>query len=201
MSHGAENEPGRHAAGSRVMLAVTGGFAVAALCLGLQLLKLRAEKVALTTERDLAEAACRIAQLELSERSIVAEGMINELGRLLREKEDISRFKVVALSAPTDPSGATAAIAVWDPSQQAGLLVGERLAASAADQVYEIWVTDAVGGAPVKCGVFRVEPGLRFAVAFRPGQPVTGAAGIQVSLEGHGGTPAPQGPLVLAGKL
>ena len=186
--------------GSRVLLAVTAGFAVAALCLGLQLLKLRAEKVALAAERDLAEAACRIAQTELKERSLIAEGMINELGRLLRAKEDISHFKVAALTPPAAPDGATGAIAVWDPAQQAGLLVGDKLPANAPDLAYRIWMFDPAGEA-VNCGTFRVSSDPRFVVAFRPERPVIGSATFEVCVDRAGAATASRGPAILAGRM
>lgn len=162
---------------------------------------LRQEGESLRTERQLAEAACRIAQNQLSERSLLAEGMINRLNAQLRRSEDLARLKVTALAALAGNTKEAQAIAVWDPGRETGLLTVEKLPAIADNQDYQIWVVDPAYPIPVDGGVFKPGADGRAVLTFRGNKPIKTVAAFAISLEKRGGVPKAEGPIVLLGKL
>ena len=161
---------------------------------------LREENTGLRTERQLAEVAYKMAQNQLTERSLLAESMINDLGNKLRRSEDLARLKVTALASLAGNTKEAQVIAVWDPAQQAGLLTMEKLPPIADTQDYQIWVVDPAYPNPVNGGVFHVSADGRIALAFKPDQPVAQAAAFAVSLEKKGGVKKAEGTIVLLGK-
>ncbi|SDS51757.1 anti-sigma factor [Opitutus sp. GAS368] len=180
--------------------AVAAALAVAATWLFTQNLALRDENTALTTERQLAEVAYKLAQTQLSQRSLLAETMITELGNRLRRAEDLSRLKISALASLAGNTKEAQVIAVWDPGQQAGLLTMEKLPAIADTQDYQIWIVDPAYKDPVNGGVFHVAADGKVTLAFKPDQPVAQAAAFAISLEKKGGVPKAEGTIVLLGK-
>jgi len=180
--------------------AIAAALAVAAAWLATQNLALRNENAALASERQLAEIACKMAQNQLGERSLLAESMINDLGNKLRRSEDLSRLKISALASLAGNTKEAQVIAVWDPGQQTGLLTMEKLPAIADTQDYQIWIVDPAYKDPVNGGVFHVAADGKIALAFKPDQPVTRAAAFAISLEKKGGVPKAEGPIVLLGK-
>jgi anti-sigma-K factor RskA len=179
--------------------------AAAALALALtwfasQNLALRNENLTLRHDRELAEVAYRMAQNQLSERSLLAEKMITDLGNQLRQSEDLTRLKVTALASLAGNTKEAQAIAVWNPAQQTGLLTIEKLPAIAATQDYQIWIVDPAYPNPVNGGVFQVDADGRVTLGFKPDQPVTQVAAFAISLEKKGGVPKAEGPIVLLGK-
>lgn len=180
--------------------AVAAGLALAATWLATQNLALRNENASLQTQRELAEVAYRMAQNRLSERSLLAENMINDLGNRLRRAEDLSRLKITALASLAGNTKEAQVIAVWDPAQQAGLLTMEKLPAIADTQDYQIWIVDPAYQDPVNGGVFHVAADGKVTLTFKPDQPVAQAAAFAISLEKKGGVPKAEGPIVLLGK-
>lgn len=180
--------------------AAAAALALAALWLARQNLALRDENATLRTERQLAEVAYKLAQNQLTERSLLAENMINSLGQKLRQSEDLARLKVTALASLAGNTREAQVIAVWDPEQQAGLLSMEKLPAIADTQDYQIWVVDPAYKDPVNGGVFHVAADGKVALAFKPDQPVTRAAAFAISLEKKGGVPKAEGPILLLGR-
>ncbi len=176
------------------VLAITAGW------LAFQNVGLRRDNEGLRTARELAETACRMAQNQLAGRTIIAEQMINDLGRRLQRQEDLTRLKVTALASLVPESKEAQAIAVWDPDQQAGLLTVDRLPAIPETQDYQIWVVDPDYPIPVGGGVFKPGADGRATLAFKPDQPVTKPAAFAISLEKKGGVPKAEGPIVLLGK-
>lgn len=175
-------------------------LALAATWLATRNLALRNENAALQTERALAEIAYKMAQNQLGERSLLAESMINDLGNRLRRSEDLSRLKIFALASLASNTKEAQVIAVWDPGQQAGLLMLEKLPAIADTQDYQIWIVDPAYKDPVNGGVFHVSADGRIALVFKPDQPVAQATAFAISLEKKGGVPKAEGPIVLLGK-
>jgi len=180
--------------------ALVAGIAAAALWLGYQNYLLRTENVNLQTDRQLAEIAHKIAQSQLSERSLLAEGMINDLGRKLRRTEDLARLKVTALVSLAGNTRQAEAIAVWDPDRQCGLLTMEKLSPIGAGQDYQIWVVDPAYKDPVNGGVFHVSHDGKIAVPFKADKPITQPAAFAVSLERKGGVARADGTIVLLGR-
>ena len=180
--------------------AIAATLALAAIWLGSRNFALQTENTNLLTERRLAETAYKIAQNQLAERSLVAEGMITNLGNKLRHSEDLARLKITALASLAGNTKEAQVIAVWDPEQQTGLLAMEMLPAINADQDYQIWIVDPAYKNPVNGGVFHVVENGRVALPFKPDQPVTKVAAFAISLEKKGGVPKAEGPIVLLGK-
>ena len=164
-------------------------------------LALRTENRTLLTERQLAEVAYQTARNQLTERSLLAEKMINQLGTQLRRSEDLARLKVSALASLAGNTKEAQAIAVWDPDQQSGLLTFDKLPAITDAQDYQIWVVDPAYPNPVNGGVFHVDESGRASLAFKPDQPVRAAAAFAISLEKKGGVPKAEGPIVMLGKF
>lgn len=161
---------------------------------------LRSANASLRTERQLAEVAYKLAQNQLTQRSLLAESMINDLGSKLRRSEDLARLKVSALASLVGNTKQAEAIAVWDPEQQTGLLTIEKLPALAETQDYQIWVVDPAYPNPVNGGVFHITTDGKVALGFKPDQPVTRAAAFAISLEKKGGVPKAEGTIVMLGK-
>jgi len=182
-------------------LAAAAGLAITALWLGSQNLKLHQENTTLRTERELAEIAYETAQSQLKERSLIAETMINDLGRQLSAQQDLTHLKITALTALAGNTPEAHAIAVWDPGLATGLLTVEKLPVIADNQDYQIWVVDPAYPNPVDGGVFKPGADGKAVLTFKGKQPVSAVAAFAVSLEKKGGVPKAEGPIVLLGKL
>ncbi|MBA3848986.1 MAG: hypothetical protein C0502_03195 [Opitutus sp.] len=181
--------------------AISAGFAGAAAWFAIRSDAFRAETDSLRAQQELAEVTSKMAQSQLAERTLLAEGMIAELGRKLRLTEDIGRLKVAALAARLPNLAEARAIVVWDPALQSGLLVVSHLPAIAGEQDYQIWIHDPRHPTPINGGVFK--PGVtgHATVAFKGEQPLSQAVAFAISLERKGGAPKSEGPVVLLGNL
>ena len=182
-------------------LAAAAALAITALWLGSQNRALRQENTTLRTERELAEIAFKTAESQLQERSLIAETMINDLGRQLRDQEDLTRLKITALASLAGNTAEAKAIAVWDPGRETGLLTVEKLPVIADSQDYQIWVVDPAYPNPVDGGVFKPGADGKAVLAFKGNKPISSVAAFAVSLEKKGGVPKAEGPIVLLGKL
>lgn len=182
-------------------LAAAAGLTIVTLWLGSQNLTLREENSTLRTERELAEIAYQAAQARLQERSLVAESMINDLGRQLREQQDLTRLKITALASLAGNTPEARAIAVWDPGRETGLLTVEKLPAIADNQDYQLWVVDPAYPIPVDGGVFRPGADGTVVLTFKGDKPIKSVAAFAISLERKGGVPKAEGPIVLLGKV
>ena len=182
-------------------LAAAAALAITALWLGSKNLALRQENMSLRTERELAELAYQTAQSQLKERSFVAESMINDLGRQLRDQQDLTHLKITALASLAGNTKEAQAIAVWDPARETGLLTVEKLPAIADNQDYQIWVVDPAYPIPVDGGVFRPGADGKAVLSFKGDKPIKTVAAFAISLEKKGGVPKAEGPIVLLGKF
>jgi len=174
---------------------------VSTVFFAVRVISLRSENAGLRTERELAQVAYKMAQNQLSERTLVAERMIADLDAKLKHTEDLSRLKITALASLLGNSPEAKAIAVWDPEQQSGLLTVEKLPAIAAEQDYQIWVIDPQYPIPVDGGVFKPDASGKAVLTFKGDKPVKQASAFAISLEKKGGVPKAEGPLVLLGKF
>lgn len=178
---------------------IAAGFALLAIGLGLWIRSLQAENESLRTQGELAEVAHQMTRSQLAERTLVAEGMITELGRDLQRAGSLGRLQVTTLAPLLRNITAARAIAVWDAERQAGLLVVENLPHVSPEQDYQIWIIDPQHPDPVPGGVFKPDAGGKATVVFQAGQPVRDAAGFAVTLEKAAGAARPEGPMVLRG--
>ncbi len=180
--------------------AVAAALSVFATWFATQNATLRSENASLRTERQLAEIGYKMAQSQLSQRSLLAEKMINDLGHRLRRSEDLARLKVSALAPAAGDSKEARVIAIWDPDQQAGLLAVERLPGNNDTEDYQIWVEDSAHPNPVNGGIFHVAADGHAAVGFKPVQPVANVTAFALSLGKKGGGAKAEGAMLMIGR-
>ncbi len=183
-----------------VALAVLMGLGTTAVVLSWRLSALRTENNTLRTERDLAEVGRQTAQSDLDERTLLAEHMINDLGRDLREHSDLKRLKVTLLRPPAENADDSLAVVVWDQKDQAGLLSVDQLPPNDEGQDYQIWIADPAQNEPVNGGAFHLRPSEKLVFAFKPDKPITVATGFAITREKKGGSASSEGPTVLLGR-
>ncbi|MDB6167677.1 MAG: hypothetical protein JWM88_541 [Verrucomicrobia bacterium] len=114
---------------------------------------------------------------------------------------DLANFQIVTLGSLLGSSPQALGIAVWNPARQEGILKVEKLPALAADQDYQLWLSDPHAPAPVDGGVFSIDPetgGAR--IIFKTDKPIRSIARFAVSVEKKGGAPAAEGLMVLQSK-
>jgi anti-sigma-K factor RskA len=120
------------------------------------------------------------------------------LATKLKAEADLAHFNISTLASMLGNSPAALAVAVWDPEQEEGVLTVSKLPALAAEKDYQLWVIDTHYDSPVSGGVFGVDPATGQAhVVFKADKPVNSIAKFAVSLERKGGSPKPEGPIVL----
>ena len=181
--------------------AAAAALAITATWLASHNLTLQSENDLLRTERQLAEIAYLTAQAQLKERSLVAEGLINDLGRQLRNELDLTRLKVTALVSLAGNAPEAQAIAVWDPGRETGLLTVDKLPVIADNQDYQLWVVDPAYPNPVDGGVFKPGADGRVVLTFKGDKPIKSVAAFAISLERRGGVPKAEGPILYLGKF
>jgi hypothetical protein len=174
--------------------------AIAAAVLGVRSIALRSENDALRTERELATVASQLAQTQLGERTILAEKMISDLANRLRRAEDLGRLRVASLASRLKTLPDTTAVVVWDDEHQTGLLTVAHLPAVAAEQDYQLWITDSHDPQPVGAGTFKPSATGQTAVVLKAGKPLKQPTAFAITLEKKGGAPTAEGPLVLFGR-
>lgn len=148
------------------------------------------------TAKALDEAGIQLAQAKklLTDSTL----KIAELSAKLKDESDLSRFKISTLASMLGNTPQALAVAVWDPSRERGVLSVSKLPALANEKDYQLWVIDKKYPAPVSAGTFVVDPVTGEAhIVFKADKPVDSVAKFAVSLERKGGSPSPQGPIVL----
>jgi hypothetical protein len=106
--------------------------------------------------------------------------------------------RTVALAALPAAPGSAARV-VWNPDKRRAVLFASGLEPAPPGKAYEVWVI--AGSAPVPSGLFQVDDRGR-AVADLPWLEQTpGAKTFAITLKPATGTPAPTGPMVLAGNV
>jgi hypothetical protein len=158
----------------------------------------RSERDAARLEAQLAQAAADEArqQLHTAEMRLAALQHSFEQERGLQQLvsyEDTRLSTLAGLPAAPRARGRV----LWSPSSREAVLLAIGLPPAPEGKTYEVWVIGR--GAPVPAGVFQV--GVEGAAVWRlPAVAETAEARtFAVTLEPAGGTPAPTGPMVLAG--
>jgi len=140
-----------------------------------------------------------LAELDKNRQALISERL--SAARQLAELQgryDLANFKVARLASLLGNTPEAAAIAVWNPQTQEGVLTVEKLPALASNQDYQLWVIDPQYTNPVDGGVFTVDPTTGIGrLEFRPRQPVAQATKFAISRERKGGVPKAEGPIVL----
>ena len=161
----------------------------------------RAAYAALSEQHRVAELALEQTRSQLDDaKRLITESsrQVAELSTRLKDEGDLAHFKIATLASMLGNSPAAVAVAVWDPARAQGVLAVSKLPALASEKDYQLWVIDKQYPSPVSAGVFVVDPVSGEAhIVFRADKPVGTIAKFAVSLERKGGSPSPEGPIVL----
>lgn len=163
-------------------------------------LSLREESATLRTERELAATGKRLAQVQLDERTFIAEKMVSEIGAQLQRAGDLSRLQVKFLVPTLTNLPEARGAVLWDSQLRRAQLSVEGLPTIADSLDYQIWLTSSAPAAPVSAGVFRPDSTGRASVALALAVWPEKGATVTVSIERKGGDRQPTGPIVLRGK-
>lgn len=141
-------------------------------------------------------------------------GLEAELGRLRAElvtmRASLSRDKGLrdlvvhpdarlATLAALNPAPGASARVLWNPKSREAWLVASGLAPAPAGKGYEVWVIGKA--APVPAGVFQVDVDGKAVFRLPDVAETADVKTFAVTLEPASGTPAPTGPMVLAGTV
>ena len=164
-------------------------------------LSLRSAKNQLAAERLISQRELADIKASASESArLIAslESRLAESTRQLIAQGSLADYKIATFASLLGNSPQAAAVAVWNPASQEGVLTVQKLPVLASDKDYQLWVVDPQYPIPVDGGVFKVDPTTGDArLIFHPNRPVRAAAKFAVSLERKGGVPKAEGPMVL----
>jgi len=168
-------------------------------------LALAAGLVVVRHERDLARREAREARLEAKTAAGEARRAIDARDAAHRRLAEEEALRVllarpgtrVASLAGLGPAPDAHGRVVWDPASLEAVLLAGGLASAPAGRAYEAWVI--AEGAPVAAGVFQADAEGRATVRLSAVEELERVRTFAVTLEPAGGTPAPTGPMVLAG--
>lgn len=176
------------------------GLLLAGLWLGSLCLALRTENIALRTEREFALIAREAAQTQLKERSLLAERMINDLGRELRDLKRIGRLQVVPLLPPVPTAEAAQVTVIWDSLQLTGILASRQLPPLREHQHYQLWVVSPTGRQSVKGGALPAGQDGSRTLVFQLDAPLAHDAGFALTLATGDGPEPADAPILLSGR-
>ena len=172
-------------------------FALSTAYFGANYFTTRSQLSLASNDAELASADAQSLSQRLEAERILSSSYIASL----QKSADVANLAIARLTAPSGDTSPAAAIAVWNPLSQQGILIVEKLPALAADQDYQLWISDPAHPDSVSAGVFTVTPDGAARVAFRPEKPAAAATAFTVRRERKGGSPKPEGPVVAIGTL
>ena len=148
-------------------------------------------------QNHLADAAAFIAS-DAKQKAALQSQLDSARGELaeMSKRTALSEIKIATLASMLKGVPQAMAVVAWDGSTQHGILKTLNIPAARADQDYQLWIIDPTYKQPVSAGVFDARTG----ASFEPVHPISKANQFAVSLEKKGGSPAPQGPIVLVGE-
>jgi anti-sigma-K factor RskA len=153
----------------------------------------RQEAADLRQERDTLAAEITEARLQLA-------AVQEQLGREVAFRELVAhRESRQTLLAGLAPAPAAVARVVWNPGTREAVLLAAGLDPAPQGKVYEAWVI--AGGAPVPAGTFQVDASGKAVLRLPAVDETRSVKTFAVTIEPAGGTPAPTGPMVLAGAV
>jgi anti-sigma-K factor RskA len=117
--------------------------------------------------------------------------------RDLQSRDNLAQLKIAALTSQVQAYAKVVAVAAWDSGRQEGLVRFSNLPPPAAGKDYQMWVIDPKYPAPVSAGVFEAGRGGALNLTFKAEKPIASADKFAVSVERKGGSPTPQGQIVL----
>ena len=153
----------------------------------------RRESATLREERDTLAAEITQARLQLA-------AVQEQLGREVAFRELVAhRESRQTLLAGLPAAPAAVARVVWNPGTREAVLLAAGLEPAPPGKVYEAWVI--AGGAPVPAGTFQVDASGKAVLRLPTVDETRSVKTFAVTIEPAGGTPAPTGPMVLAGAV
>jgi len=117
------------------------------------------------------------------------------------ERGDRAEMQISFLHSELDAFAQVVAAVAWDDETQSGMVRVTGLPMPEPGTDYQLWVLTTDDSGPVSAGVLPVEKDEKSCfVKFTPATQVTGVTRFAVSIERSGGTPAPEGPVILVGR-
>jgi anti-sigma-K factor RskA len=174
--------------------------AAAAVLLGVGLLAARREREAARREAEAARAQVETLSAQVRDALSQLDGLRKQIAeeRSLRELIAHPDSRVATLAGLAAAPQARARV-IWNPASQQAVLLADGLAPAPSGKAYEVWVI--AGAQPVPAGTFQVDTGGRAVFRLPPVPDVARVKTFAVTVEPAAGTPAPTGPMVLAGAV
>jgi len=122
-----------------------------------------------------------------------------ELG-VLQERNVLAEIKIATLKSQVAAYGTATAVVLWDKDQKKGVLQLDKLPPPAPGKDYQLWVIDPKIAQPVSAGVLAVPNDGLIRTSFHTESPVESATAFAISVEKKGGSPKPEGQVILVGK-
>jgi anti-sigma-K factor RskA len=116
----------------------------------------------------------------------------------LKRQNDLANLRIAVLDSLV-PDSKAVAVTLWDPDRQGGMLVVQKLGELPPDKDYQLWVIDPNAASPIDAGVFKVDASGTMRTPFTAKSVVKAAGKFAVTVERKGGSPKPQGKMVLLG--
>lgn len=172
----------------------------AAIALGVAFLVTRAQRDDARREAQDArgQAAAREAEVrQASDELLTLRPRLAE-AEALRDLLAQPESRTVSLAGLAEAPGARGRV-VWNPASREAVLLASGLQPAAAGKAYEVWVI--AQGAPAPAGVFQVDASGKAVVRLPVIEETARVKTFAVTVEPAVGTPAPTGPMVLAGAV
>lgn len=151
----------------------------------------------LALQNDLADTTIKLSTM--AQQKAAAEAAVDALRNQvadLQARDTLSQIRIATLASMLKNAPRAVAVVAWDPAAQRGIVQALNVPAARSDQDYQLWIIDPDYQAPVSAGVF--DPATHS--NFQPLHPISKADKFAISLEKKGGSPEPQGPIVLMGE-
>lgn len=175
-----------------ILVLLSSAAAIAAIALGLYAASLQRRIQGLEEELRFALARTTEVQQQLVQYRVASDDARRT--RAILAASDMRRIDMAGQKAAPGASGR----AFWSATE--GLVVAfDRLPATAADRVYQLWVIPP-GGAPISAALLDLQPdGRALALGAAGSAPRVGT--VAVTLEPAGGVAAPTGDMIVVGAL
>jgi anti-sigma-K factor RskA len=129
-----------------------------------------------------------------------ANARIGEELAILQKRNVLAEIKIATLKSQVAAYAAATAVVVWDKDHKRGVLQLDKLPPPAPGKDYQLWVIDPKITQPVSAGVLTVPNDGLIRTSFDTVTPVESAAAFAISVEKAGGSPKPEGQVILVGK-
>jgi anti-sigma-K factor RskA len=125
---------------------------------------------------------------------------IGEELAILQKRNVLAEIKIATLKSQVAAYAAATAVVVWDKDHKRGVLQLDKLPPPGPGKDYQLWVIDPKIAQPVSAGVLAVPNDGLIRTSFDTVTPVESAAAFAISVEKAGGSPKPEGQVILVGK-